>query len=130
LRSSSGKKSPSSTLSQQKGRTLKPELKARQENQISRRKVELRAKTSQASRQKQVKLRAKNKSSFAPKKGLNCARPFFSMAFKQNGNGSGGVVPDPFPAIVELNVGGVFYSTSLATLTSEPESRSVSTIEI
>jgi hypothetical protein len=28
-----------------------------------------------------------------------------------------------FPAIVELNVGGVFYSTSLATLTSEPNSR-------
>ena len=28
-----------------------------------------------------------------------------------------------FPAIVELNVGGVFYSTSLVTLTSEPTSR-------
>jgi hypothetical protein len=43
------------------------------------------------------------------------------MACKQNGNGSGGV--DSYPAIIELNVGGVFYSTSLATLTSEPQSR-------
>lgn len=29
---------------------------------------------------------------------------------------------DGFPAIVELNVGGVFYSTSLSTLTKEPDS--------
>lgn len=28
-----------------------------------------------------------------------------------------------YPQIVELNVGGVFYSTSLATLTSDPNSR-------
>ena len=28
-----------------------------------------------------------------------------------------------FPAIVELNVGGVFYSTSISTLTSEPGSK-------
>jgi hypothetical protein len=46
------------------------------------------------------------------------------MASKQNGNGSGVADASPnFPSIVELNVGGVFYSTSLATLTSEPESR-------
>lgn len=30
--------------------------------------------------------------------------------------------PD-FPAVVELNVGGVLYTTSLATLTSQPDSR-------
>ena len=29
---------------------------------------------------------------------------------------------DEFPAVVELNVGGVFYSTSLTTLTKEPDS--------
>lgn len=43
------------------------------------------------------------------------------MATKQNGNG--GPVESGFPAIVELNVGGVFYSTSLNTLTSEPNSK-------
>ena len=31
--------------------------------------------------------------------------------------------PNNYPQIVELNVGGVFYSTSLATLTSDPGSR-------
>jgi hypothetical protein len=42
-----------------------------------------------------------------------------------NGNGSAGTgVDSGFPQIVELNVGGVFYSTSLSTLTSEPQSRS------
>ncbi len=42
-----------------------------------------------------------------------------------NGNGSAGTGADSgFPQIVELNVGGVFYSTSLSTLTSEPQSRS------
>ena len=36
-----------------------------------------------------------------------------------------GVTPpnSNFPAIVELNVGGVFYSTSISTLTSEPGSK-------
>lgn len=29
---------------------------------------------------------------------------------------------DEYPAVVELNVGGVFYSTSLSTLTKEPDS--------
>ncbi len=43
------------------------------------------------------------------------------MATKQNGNGA--PVESTFPAIVELNVGGVFYSTSLNTLTSEPNSK-------
>jgi len=42
---------------------------------------------------------------------------FQEMATRQNGETSG------FPAIVELNVGGVFYSTSLNTLTSEPNSK-------
>ena len=55
------------------------------------------------------------------------------MACKQNGNGSGGgdassssssmVSATKYSSIIELNVGGVFYSTSLATLTSEPQSR-------
>ena len=55
------------------------------------------------------------------------------MASKQNGNGPGGVDASSssssmvsatkYSSIIELNVGGVFYSTSLATLTSEPQSR-------
>lgn len=37
-------------------------------------------------------------------------------------NGGGGCQGETFPPIVELNVGGVFYTTSLGTLTKEPES--------
>ena len=35
-----------------------------------------------------------------------------------------------FPQIVELNVGGVFYSTSIATLTSESGSRLAKMFEL
>jgi hypothetical protein len=45
------------------------------------------------------------------------------MACKVNGNGSSTTADSVFPPIIELNVGGVFYSTSLLTLTSEPNSR-------
>ena len=45
------------------------------------------------------------------------------MATRQNGNSSAGGSDTGFPAIVELNVGGVFYSTSINTLISEPNSK-------
>lgn len=45
------------------------------------------------------------------------------MATRQNGNSMSGGAETAFPAIVELNVGGVFYSTSLNTLISEPNSK-------
>jgi len=44
------------------------------------------------------------------------------MASKQKNKLEGGA-ETCFPAIIELNVGGVFYSTSLNTLTSEPNSK-------
>lgn len=45
------------------------------------------------------------------------------MATKENGNGTLGSLDSGFPAIIDLNVGGVFYSTSLVTLISEPKSK-------
>jgi len=41
------------------------------------------------------------------------------MATRQNGSN----VETTFPAIIELNVGGVYYSTSLSTLIGDPKSK-------
>ena len=44
-----------------------------------------------------------------------------SPASNGSGGGGGGATGG-FPPIVELNVGGVFYTTSLSTLVKEPDS--------
>jgi len=45
------------------------------------------------------------------------------MATDERENGVSGSCDSSFPAVVDLNVGGVFYSTSLSTLISDPKSK-------
>ncbi|XP_022245151.1 BTB/POZ domain-containing protein KCTD12-like [Limulus polyphemus] len=44
------------------------------------------------------------------------------MSLTSNGDGLQEVRLSSFPSVVELNVGGVFYTTSISTLTKEPNS--------